>query len=283
MGKFKASKMIVAESWALLKRDKEIMWFPVLSSITSLIALIIMGAIYYFVVLSANLSGFQAGNHQALSTAGSYVSLIIYYFVMFFIVNFFQAGIYIIAHGRFNGNNLSFSDGINGALKNSGKIALWSLISATVGVVLRAIAERSKIIGKIVAAILGAAWNILTYFSLPSLVIGQRSVIDSFKESASVIRKTWGETIIVTFGVGFVFGLITFLGIIVGIVIIIIAPVASVMIGVLVLEIIFIVGISIISSSLGSIFKLALYEYASTGKIPQGFSAELIQNAIKTK
>jgi hypothetical protein len=37
----------------------------------------------------------------------------------------------------------------------------------------------------------------------------------------------------------------------------------------------------IISSTLSSIFKLALYNYAKTGQVPEGFSEELIIGAIK--
>jgi hypothetical protein len=94
--------------------------------------------------------------------------------------------------------------------------------------VLQFIADRSKLVGKIVASIFGAAWAILTYFSLPSLVIGQRTVKESFKESAALIRKTWGETIIVNFGVGFFFGILFFLGLALSIGIIVLVPIFAI-------------------------------------------------------
>lgn len=280
IGKFKASKMIVKESWALLQQDKEIMWFPVLSTISSLIALVIMGVLFFVLVMGGDINAFEGETKQ---TAGGleYVLAIVYYTIMFFIINFFQAGMYIIAHGRMNGHDLTFSDGIRGAQEAAGKIFLWSLISATVGVILRLIAERSKLIGKIVVAILGSAWNILTYFSLPSLVIGKVSVIDSFKMSADTIRKTWGETIIITIGTGLFFSLIVLAGIAVGITIMILVPTLVVFIAVGGLLFAFILAIAIVSTSLEAIFKLALFEYARTGVVPKGFSPELIQNAVK--
>ena len=151
------------------------------------------------------------------------------------------------------------------------------------GVVLQIISDKSKLVGKLVVGLLGAAWGILTYFSLPSLIIGKTSVADSFKQSASVIRKTWGETIIINLGVGLFFGLLVFLALALMIGVIILAPTFPVVISMLLLFVIFIVLITIISSSLGAIFKLALFEYATTGKIPDGFSRELIQNAVRTK
>jgi hypothetical protein len=280
MGKFKASVTIVRESWALLKQDKEIMWFPVLSAIVSIIAFVIMAGVVYFILLQGNMGNLEQVSKEG-TDAFSYAVLFVYYLVMFFILNFFQAGIYIIAHGRFNGQDLSFRDGMNGAIANAGKIFAWSFISATVGVILRIIADRSRLIGKIVVFFLGAAWGILTYFSLISLVIGKTTVQNSFKDSASVIRKTWGETIIINLSVGFFFSLLVFLGLALGIGIVVLIQNLFVGLAVLVLFIIYAIFLTIISSALDSIFKLALYEYATTGKVPAGFSPELIQNAVR--
>jgi hypothetical protein len=281
IGKYKASKMIVAQSWALLKKDKEIMWFPVLSGIVSIIALVVLGAAY-FLVFGGSTTEFEHIDHVS-NNAVYYVALLGYYVVMMFIVNFFTAGLYAIVHGRFSGQDLTFRDGMNCAKENAGKIFWWSFISATVGVVLQFVADRFKLVGQIVATLLGAAWNILTYFSLPALVIGRTSVRESFKQSAATIRKVWGETIIVNLGVGLFMTLLTALALALMIGIIFLFPTMPVLLGMLVLFILFIIGISIISSALGAIFKLALYEYATTGRVPEGFSPELIQNAVQAK
>lgn len=272
--------MLVEQSWALLKQDKEILWFPVLSTVTSIIALTLMAVLFFFTVMGGDVHALEGETEQAMGFL-DYSMLILFYTVMFFIANFFQAGIYIIAYGRMNGRDLTFSDGIQGATNAAGKIFLWSLISATVGVVLRAIADRSKLVGRIVVALLGAAWNILTYFSLPALVISNVSVVDSFKVSAATIRKTWGETLILNIGMGLFFFSIASIGIALGIGIIMLAPMASIALSVFILLVVYIVALSIVSSTLGAIFKLALYQYAQTGIVPEGFSPELIQNAVK--
>jgi len=274
--------MIVKESWGILRQDKEIMWFPVLSAIVSIIALTVMAAGLYFMSYQGGLSDIEqsgAGSGDLIFNA----LLFVYYLVMFFIVSFFEAGIYIIAHGRFNGQDLSFGDGMRGALACVPQIFAWSCISATVGVILHAIAERSKIVGRIVSAILGAAWNILTFFSLPSLVIGKTTVTGSFKESAAAMRKTWGEVVIVNLGVGAFFMLLVFLGLAAAIGTMVLVPDALVIICVIALTIVYLMLLMVVSSALGSIFKLALYEYATTGKVPQGFSQELIASAIQKK
>ena len=38
LGKFKASRLIVKESWGILKQDKALMWFPVISGAVATIA-----------------------------------------------------------------------------------------------------------------------------------------------------------------------------------------------------------------------------------------------------
>ena len=43
LGRFEASKIIVRESWAILKADKEMMWFPVLSAVGSALVLVAFG------------------------------------------------------------------------------------------------------------------------------------------------------------------------------------------------------------------------------------------------
>lgn len=277
MGKFKASRIIVSESWQVLKQDKEMIFFPILSMIFSLVPFILLLTFYFFVVLKGSFA--NAENINVDQGQYKYLVLLVYYAFAFFIVNFFQAGVFVIAHARFNGQNIGFSEAFGVAVKNSGKIFVWSLISATVGVILNAISEKSNIVGKIVAGLLGAAWNIMTYFSLPSLVIGQNSIKDSFKDSASVIRKNWGETIIINFGAGLFFGMIIILGLLVGIGLVILVP--QLILLVVFLFFVLVVAVSIISSTLNSIFKLALYEYAKTGVVPQGFSGEVIQGAIK--
>lgn len=280
IGKFKASWKIIKESWNVLKQDKELAWFPVLSGITGLIAMAIFAAIFFFVFMGSDIHFFDEASEQQLDILG-YAVLLIYYVVMFFIANYFLAGVYTIVHARFSGQNLSLRDGIANANKNIGKIFAWSLISATVGVILRIISDKSRIVGKIVAAIFGAAWAILTYFSLPSLIIGQKSIKESFKESAAVIRKTWGETIIVNFGVGLFFTLVTFFVLALSVGLVVLVPSTAMIVIVGTLFVIYIIAVSILSSTLGSIFKLALYEFASTGNVPQGFTPKLVMGAVK--
>jgi hypothetical protein len=163
----------------------------------------------------------------------------------------------------------------------------YALISATVGVILRAIAERNKIIGQIVSSILGAVWGIVTYLVVPVLVTEDVGPVDAIKRSGSLLKKTWGEQIIGNFSIGAVFGLLI-LGAIIGLGIplaLLIAATGSVIVAILggVLIVLVVVGLSLLSSALGGIYTAALYRYAVEGQVSAQFSPELIQGAFKAK
>ena len=279
MSKFKASFIIVKESWSILKKDKEIMWFPVLSFIASLILISTFGYVIFF----TNLRNLFNGDYSTIKDIIEYAIYFIFYLFIFLIINYFLACIYVITDGRLNNKDLTFMDGIRGANNNFSKIFIWSLISSTVGLILRIVSDKSKMIGKIVVYLLGKAWNVLTYFSLPSLIIGQKSVIESFKESARIINNRWGEVIIIKFGVGLYFILPVIIGVAVSVFIIALNPVLKVIIPIAIILAIYFIILTIISTALDSIFKVVLYEYAKTGKIAQGFTPEILKETIQVK
>lgn len=290
MGKFKTSTTIVSESWALLKKNKEMMYFPVFSSISTLFAMVMMATLYYSFVLGYGFSfdGFRnlfsdTNNGVQVGQTTYYSILLVYYIVVFFIVNFFEAGLIIVAQGIMSGQNVSFRDGLKNAYALSAKIFEWSLISATVGVILRFISDKSEWLGKVIAGLLGLSWSIATFFSLPALVISKVGVKESFKESAAAIKKTWGETVLVKVEVGAFFFAFLFVCLIFFFILSAIFPFKFVWITLGALFVLLLLATVIVSSTLSSIFKLVLFNYAKTGIVPNGFSRELVAGAIVAK
>src|SRR2546430_14490730 len=66
-------------------------------------------------------------------------------------------------------------------------------MTATVGLILRAIAERFGFIGRIIAGAFGAAWGIITYLVVPVLIFEKIGPWAGVKRSGSLLRQTWGE------------------------------------------------------------------------------------------
>lgn len=282
LGAFKASFLIIKESFGILKQEKEILFFPIAAFFTHLALITVFLSAIFFLLLGGSLDtkveNVNGGNIIASSI------FFTYYIVSLFITNFYQTGVFSIAHARFSGGDISFGDGIKVAWSKFGVLILWSLVMATVGVIISFI-ERQRTLGWIVGKILGVAWAVLTYFSLPLLVIGNKNIKESFEESAFIMKKTWGETAFVYFGTGYATFLIALFIFLLPFLSLFAAdsvfyPVLFVLIGIALFLLICLV---VITSALNAIFKLALYEYASTGLVPQGFSEELITKGVRSK
>src|SRR5205807_7054495 len=112
---------------------------------------------------------------------------------------------------RFRGGNPTIADGLRAARERITQIIAWAFLAATVGVALRIIAERVGFIGKIVIAILGAAWTVATYFVVPVLVVEKLGPYVALKRSTAIIKKTWGESLVSNVGIGLITTLVTML------------------------------------------------------------------------
>ncbi len=278
MEKFSRSFQLVKESFEVLKKDKEIMLFPVISAIVTVLLFISFLIPVFFLNFNSRPDAFNS----SLSGNLYYIIFFVYYLLSYFIVIFFNTGLITCANIRLNGGDPTFSDGFNNARKHIGKIFVWALVSATIGLILRAISERSGTVGRIVIAVIGMAWSLLTFFVVPVMVLENTGVFESIKKSGSLFRKTWGENVIGQFSMGFVFAILGIIGIIplvasffTGSVVIIIPLIA--------LTIIYWVILGVISASLDGIFVAALYNYANTGKIPSAYSPEVIRGAFQSK
>src|SRR6266571_1096655 len=124
-----------------------------------------------------------------------FVSLLITVAVwaIFFVSIYFNAAVMGAAMIRLNGGDPTISDGLKVARANIRRIAGWALLTATVGLILRAIAERFGFLGRIIAGALGAAWGIITYLVVPVLIFEKIGPWAAVKRSGSLLRQTWGE------------------------------------------------------------------------------------------
>jgi hypothetical protein len=274
MNSFNRSFGLVKESFNVLKKDKEIMLFPIISGV---VGIALLGFLLVS-MLSTSLPG-------DTSNVTSYLLLFIYYLASYFTVIFFNTGLVTCANIRMNGGDPKFSDGMNNAMKNVGKIFVWALISATVGIILRRLSERSGLVGRIILGLIGMAWSLLTFFVVPIMIFENASVTDSIKKSGALFKKTWGENVIGQFSMGFLFFLLALLGLIpliIGMSFVMAGSVAL-MIPFVGLAFLYWIMLAVISTSLNGIFLTALYNYASKGVVPAGFSEESIKGAWKTK
>ena len=214
-----------------------------------------------------------------------YVGTFLFYFVNYFIVIFFNSALVACAVIRLKGGDPTVSDGFGAALARLPQIAGWALVSATVGLILKAIESNSERFGEIVSGLMGMAWSITTFFVIPVLVIEGVGPIESVKRSLAIMRQSWGESLGANWGIGFIvflMMLVSVLPIILGVFLLQSAG-GIVGGGLILLGILMLLAVSLISSALNSIILAALYIYAAEGKIPNGFDPHMIQTAFSHK
>ncbi len=271
---------LVKASWRVLLADKELMVFPLVAFLASVVVLITFAVP---TVLAGVLDSAVADGELSVF---SYIVAFAFYTVMYFVTIFFNTALVGAAMIRLEGGDPTVGDGFRIAFSKLSTIFGYALIAATVGTILRAISERSGALGRIVVSLVGLVWNVATFLVVPVLVMEKVGPVEAVKRSSGLLKETWGEQIAGNLSVGLIFGLITFLVILAGIPLVILA-VMSGSVGLIVtavaLVILLIMLISLVSSTLSGIYTAAVYRYATTGDTGGYFDADMVKGAFKLK
>ena len=254
-------------SLRVIRKDKEILVFPVLSGIFTIL---ILGSFVGGIFLTNGLDGLENSANDWVF----YVFFFLYYLVSFFIATFFNAAIIGCATIRMDGGDPKVSDGLRIAGQNIGRIFAWALVAATVGLAIRALQQRAGLIGKIILGAIGVAWTIVTYFVVPVLIFEKLGPWGAVKRSASILKNTWGEALVGNLGMGAIFFLLALPGVfafVIGIYGLITWGV-GIGIAIIALAIVYFVILSIINSAARTVLVAALYRYATTGKVSEEFA-----------
>jgi hypothetical protein len=272
-----------ARSWALakasasvLQSDKELLLFPVISSIATLLVTAT------FIIPLFAMGVFEGGGRMG---PGSFILGYVFYVCQYFVIFFFNTALVGAAMIRLEGGDPTVADGLAIAKSKIGAILGYAAIAATVGIILRAIEERAGFIGQIVVAMIGTAWTIATALVVPVLVAQDVGPVEAVKESVVLLKKTWGENIIGAGGIGLVFGLIIFSTMVVGAIVSIAATAISgwLALGLGILTIVAVLVLGVVQAALAGIYSAALYRYAVDGQAPVGFQTDALQLAFKPK
>ena len=273
---------LVKASASVLQQDKELLVFPLISSI----AAILVGACFILPALGMGALDGLAGGDNAAVSVGVYFVAFLFYTAQYFVIFFFNAALVGAAMIRLDGGDPTVKDGLNIAMSKIGSILGYALIAATVGMILRAIQERVGFLGKIIVGLLGVGWTMATFLVVPVLVARDVGPIDAVKESATLLKKTWGENVIGQAGIGFAFGLITLAVVLCGIALVIVAAMTgsvTLLVLTIVIAVAAVVATALIHSALAGIYAAALYRYASAGAATSGFDSNVLQNAFSPK
>ncbi|MFT5114024.1 MAG: hypothetical protein ACI8P9_003357 [Parasphingorhabdus sp.] len=267
--------------WNVLKLDKELIVFPLLSLITCglllasvVVPLWVSGNIEELLLMGAVFD--EEGSFNFAGIAFDFAC----YFVFYFIMIFFNTGLVACARIRFSGGDPTIADGLKASIQRLPQIFVWALTTSVVGFILSRIANNQEGIGKFVFAFLGAGWAIASFFVVPVLVAEKVGPITALKKSASAIKKTWGELLIAEIGMSALAVFIimpAFIAFFIGMMLFDqVAPVFLITLAVLVVAWVFLTSLAF--SALNGILKTALYIYATEGTIPPLFDSDVIKN-----
>ena len=278
--RFSRSWSLVKSSAYVLSQDKELLLFPLISAG----ALLLVMACFALPVLGLGALDGLRGDKEI--SVAMYVVAFLFYFSQYFVIFFFNAALVGAAMIRLDGGDPTVKDGLRIATSKIGVIAGYAAIAATVGMVLRIIQERVGFIGKIIVGILGVGWTIATFMVVPVLVHRDVGPVEAIKESAYLLKETWGENVIGQAGLGLAFGFI-FTGVVLaGIFVIFVAALthSAWMIGFAVVMTLLAVAVTaLVQAALAGIYAAALYRYATTGQGTSGFAAEEMKLAFAPK
>ncbi len=251
-------------AWMVIVADKELLLYPIFSGITVMLLL----SVSFLPMLLAE--GF--GNEG--------ISLLIFFLVYLgvtFIVQFFNAALVSSALVRLNGGNPTLKTGFRQAWRRVGLIAQWSLIAATIGILLNAFRKRAGAFGSLFGGILEIGWNLISFFVVPVLIVEGISPLDALHRSKNMLKKTWGEQLSGSFG----FGVLTFvLALPAGVLLILAAPLFSSSVIPLVILMTYCMALVLFMTTMSGIYQAALYLYAREGKITGYFEESDIRDAF---
>ncbi|WFN33754.1 DUF6159 family protein [Methanogenium sp. S4BF] len=275
MSRFSRGFQLFKETFGILKKDRELLLFPVLSGV---VALVVVATF----VLPLFFSGVLSGVGTSGSSPLAYVLLFAFYLVSYFIVIYFNTALVSCALIRLDGRDPTFMDGIHAASGRIGKILSWTLIAATVGLILRLIrGDGDNLLASLASALLGAAWSLATFFVIPVIVVDDLGGFAAIERSWKLFKSTWGETVIGSVSLGLVF-IPAVLLLLVGVLAMVVGSFEAGLVIIAVALLLWVVS-AVLYGALQGIFVAIMYLYATTGEVPDAIDRSLVEGAFVPK
>lgn len=303
MSKFRRSWALLKCSVCVIGRNKKLLIFPILVMLLTCMAMLLFALP---IVLwgtghpYSDAAHWQAVGHRwadwnnhggqfslTLHPAGYALMAAVYLFSTF-LATFFNVAFYSQILNALGGRPVSILEGLRTACSRIKSIIIWSLFTGLVGLAIRSLEERVGVVGRWVVGLLGIAWSVASVFVVPAIILEPETAnpLRYLKTSASLLKRTWGESLIGF--VGFQFGgLLIFIG---SLVFLGIGCALSVMLHTLlfiavisVLWLFGLISLLYLLSVAGQVFIGAIYLYAAKGVVTAPFNEEQMHTAWKQK
>jgi hypothetical protein len=280
MGSISRGWSLTKQSWHVLKSDKSLVIFPILSTTFAMLA---VASIWLSAAFARGVfEGRPVDRHDPVL----YIAGVVTAYVSTFIAVFFNVALAACAARSMRGEDTTVGEGISAAISRIGPILGWSIVTTTVGLILRALEERLPLLGRIVVWLAGAAWAVAAYFVIPVVALEGGGPFRSLKRSANVVKARWGEGATGAAAISTVTFLVTLLIVLLGGaggVALIAVRMLPLGVAVLAVTVLAVIVVAFISSALSQIFRVAVYQYAVTGQTPGGFDGRLLNAAFERR
>jgi hypothetical protein len=264
-------------SFRIIREEKQLLLLPVISGITLVLLFISFVAGMFGLVVWAGI--FNASGNVGVALVA--ILGFLFYVAVYFVGIYFNAALIHCATIKLQGGKPTLGDGFRAANQVMGKLLAWAAVAATVGMIISAIQSRGGIIGKIVGWVAGVAWSIAIFFAVPVILYEKLTPFKAVKRSVEIMRKTWGEAMGGTLGMGLIFGLLALAGIL--------PIIAGIMLGAstgnfwiavafIIFAVVYWLALAIFFAAAEGVLLAALYRYAVTGAVSPGFAAAVYSN-----
>jgi len=264
---------LAKRSWAVLRSDTSLAWFPVFSFLATLGVVGVVAGL----IAAAGLDDRATGN--ALRPIG-YVFVVLGYLGVALVQTYFLAALVAGADQRLRGGQSTVTSGLAAANARLHRLLPWAIVTATVSLVLNML-ERRGVIGRIIAGVLGLAWSLITFLTVPILVLEDIGIGAAFTRSKDLFRRTWGENVVGQAGLGVVGFLVTIPAVFLLMVGAALGTAGLVVLGGVAL--IWVIVTAVVLAALNGIYRTALYHFATTGQVPPDFAGSDFRAAFRPR
>ena len=275
MGKIRNTFELAKLSWGVLKKDRELLAIPVLSFLVSAALLIPLA----FLAL-ATASPDSGGSEENTAEPVMLLLMLVAALGLSVIGVFFNGAMVAGAHERLSGGDPTVGSAIRRAFSRIPGLVPWAILTATVGLILRALSERAGFLGRFVIDMVGLAWEVATFLVVPAIIIDDKGAWDGVKTSGELLKATWGENLAARVG----FGLLGFVAILpvvlVGFVLGFFGEAGFAFAVAVVIGVAWVALVVVVMTALNAVFQTALYLYATSGRAPSGFEGSSISQSF---
>ena len=263
----------------MLRSDRSLALYPIVSGLVSVGLMLVLGLVGWATKGSEVTA---AGHTHYTATAATFVVVVIAYVLLAFVQTYFLAGLVASSDHVFHGEQTTLKRGLAVASSRAGRILPWAIVSATVSGILQAIEERAGFVGQLVSSLLGAAWSVLTFLTVPIIVFEDVGPVNALKRSGTLLKHTWGENIFAQAGLG----LFTMVPVLVAVAIGalgVASGTAVVAVPLVALAVVIVLVTIVVVSALSGIYRTALYRYAVDGQVPTAFAGADLEHVFGPK